>query len=359
MEEIKQMLPNLEIKGNNPLTAMVCSQCQSITPIFFIKCIECKSQMIPLELHEYYAFKPMIEKIIAKNLKIEELSDLTQAFANEYDNNKELKKFILLIQGYLHHFCIDRITSILGIYLKNLRTLLKFMYLYEFRKEIYTELNSIKSLIAKFKQDVQYFSPFGNFKEKDKNFPLIYIRVKGFMKFLSLKIVNTSNENNLNAIRAIHSLLFQGTCSLVQDLEKHIGVDGITEEGKESLDFKIVCLELRDSIQKEFIFLSFNPFLKVDDDVIHSILRNSQLELLFLPNHGQYCIIKKEYTPNLKKITSLIKEEGSLTLETLARAFKISVRKAEVIIQYLIRRKMGILTYSYLKGERFFSREGL
>jgi hypothetical protein len=143
---------------------------------------------------------------------------------------------------------------------------------------------------------------------------------------------------------------------LFQEVEIIVKNDLSNGEIKKGIDFKILCHKFRDIDKENFQFLTYNPYLTIDEDIVQSILKETQLELLYLPNHGQYCVIKNEYTPPLEKINMIIEKEGGITINRLIEAIKCNSKEAEVIVQSLLRRRMGVLTYSYLKGERFFFR---
>ena len=78
------------------------------------------------------------------------------------------------------------------------------------------------------------------------------------------------------------------------------------------------------------------------------------LDLVYLPKRDSHAVVKKSYSPDTQKLTSLNDKLGGLSYGEIANELKITELEAEILVQLLLKRNVMTKTVSYLYGEKYY-----
>jgi len=164
----------------------------------------------------------------------------------------------------------------------------------------------------------------------------------------------TNRENMSDEEKIVNYLVVHAINELIRRLKaKLLQFDGNFKKGIREFTEWLFEFSLKED---EYCVIP-QIFLKyLESEEIQSTLYKLELELYYLPTKNTHLVVKQSFDPDLKPLEKLTKKRGGLSVFSIEEELKLSYIEAALLIQVLLRRKLGISTYSYLKGRKFYLR---
>ncbi|MBD3211534.1 MAG: hypothetical protein GF311_02915, partial [Candidatus Lokiarchaeota archaeon] len=342
---MKAFQPNLE---EDLSISMLCDECDFASQLFLITCPSCGSYLKPAILDIFLHFKSLYLNLLETELLEDQLSADFFSDLTEWIDREDFKRMTEFITTYYSHYYSEYLYQLFMYYAERFKGLLRKDYLYRFHRTIREELDfTLKNLHVygkKRKQDSSFLDTSGFYNNE-----MVYILLSRVLKKYSEIILSTPKISEEEKV-ATYIVL-----SMINDLIKKLRNKLITissNTGEELTEFKEWVIDF--SFHREQYSEVPPVFVKyLESKEIYSILYRFQLELYYLPSHNKHLIVKSSYEPDLKEIEQLNIEKGGLSWYLLKKELGLSSIEAQLIIQVLLRRKLGITTFSYLQGEKF------
>ena len=331
---------------------MICNKCNYTSSIYVTSCPKCEVVMIPFELKKFLKFNEVLKEIEKKEILKEVLDQeiIQKIFKDNSDKIEAYDSFRFIIT-YIKFYNANFLYEISSLYFKNFKKLLTINYLYlldPFLLEV--ALPTSVERIGKYKQLREKYSRINDVFEKFTT-EEVYFFIRTILKHISIK--SLFNKNTPSERIFVYNIILDALNELFSKLESQTAF--IREVDQEiSIKFKDYLHSFSmDSEQTYRLFPGMYRGL-INTKEFPIILLDFDLDFIFLPKHDKYALVKKKFSPDVMKIERLNEKIDGITLKDIAALFNVPLVEAEIIIQVLLKRRLGIKTYSYLRGDRFF-----
>jgi hypothetical protein len=315
-------------------------------------CPECQAVLIPFELKKFLKFNEVLKKIennkILKQVLEEEI--IQKAFKDNYDKIEAYDSFRFIIT-YIKFYNANFLYEISSLYFKNFKKLLAIKYLYilhPFFLEVVLPTSVERT--DKYKQLREKYTKINDVFEKFTT-DEVYFFIRTILKHISIKALfnkNTSSEKIF-----VYNIILDALNELYTKLESHSPLISDVEQS--------ILIKFKDylhgfSMDSDQTYRLFPAMYRglIRTKEFPNTLLDFNLDFIFLPKHDKYALVKKKFSPDVKQIEQLNEEIDGITLKDIEALFSVPLVEAEIIIQVLLKRRLGIKTYSYLRGDRFF-----
>jgi len=331
---------------------MICNKCNFNSALYLSVCPECDVALIPFELKKYLKFNDVLEKIEENNL-LNEIMRIEFVHKIFKDNSNKVETFdtFKFIVTYIKFYHANYLCDILSLYFQNFKKLLKIDYLYYLRPYLVkVALPTIANRIDSFKRLREKYSKINDIFERFTT-EESYFFIRTILKHFSIKAI--FNKETQSEHIFIYNIILDALTELFNELK---GQDSKNGDIDEALIVKLKAFLYEFSINTDENYKLYPRQFQelVNSKEFPNVLLDFDLDFVFLPKHDKYALVKKAFSPNTAKIEKMNEEMEGISLKDLANAFKITLIEAEIIVQVLLRRRLGVRTSSYLRGERFF-----
>ncbi|MHA1716506.1 MAG: hypothetical protein ACTSXP_12765 [Promethearchaeota archaeon] len=346
MKAMECYLPQPIITPDIP---MKCANCNAQTTLFLTSCPECKARMIPLEIVKYQEFKQVIEAILEEGFLQEFLSDEAwkHVITSHHDKIEDYSTFSFT-HHYLKYYILDFSCDLLSRYLDNFRRMLALDFLHKYhdylQREIYSLRDQIGSLDQVMKKSRAIRKNLAYYATSDSLY--IFKKLYQYWSELSLEIRND------DPVKTLASYLMIGALSEILSELNKLGLRESSDQAHEKYREFILEFILDKGDKHALIPSYFHMF--IDKPEMLGKLVQHEIDLLFLPKHDRYVLVKHSFNLGLDAIERLVQEKGGINIKDVALKLNVTPLTAEVILQVLLRKKMVVKTSSYLHGDRFY-----
>ena len=331
---------------------MICNKCNYTSSIYMTSCPECDVVLIPFELKKFLKFNEVLKKIEDKEILKEVLDEevIQKIFKDNYDKIEAYDSFRFIIT-YIKFYNANFLYEISSLYFKNFKKLLTINYLYllhPFLLEV--ALPTSVERIEKYKQLRENYSKINDVFEKFTT-EEVYFFIRTILKHISIKTL--LNKNSPSERIFVYNIILDALNELFSEMESQTS---LLSEVEQEISIKFKDYLHNFSVDDELTYRLFPAMYRglINTKEFPKILLDFGLDFIFLPKHDKYVLVKKKFSPDVTKIERLNEKIDGITLKDIAALFSVPLVEAEIIIQVLLKRRLGIKTYSYLRGDRFF-----
>ena len=331
---------------------MICNKCGYTSSIYMTACPECNIVMIPFEVKKFLKFNEVIEKIekdeILKRVIEEEI--IEKIFKDNYNKIEAFDSFRFIVT-YIKFYNANFLREISSLYFQNFKKLLTINYLYilhPFLLEV--ALPTSAERIDKYTQLKEKYDKINDIFEIFVT-EEAYFFIRTILKHISIKALfnkDTPSEKNF-----IYNIILDALNELFNKLGSQ---DTVVIDIDQELIVKFKDYLHSFSINDKYTYRLFPGIYRglINSKKFPNILLDFDLDFIFLPKHDKYALVKKTFSPDAKKIERMTEKMDGVTLKDIATEFSVNLFEAEIITQVLLKRRMGVKTFSYLRGDRFF-----